>query len=61
MSGQVPSYPALGSSRTLAVTRRADRFWYWLSINPAMPEAGWPNGSGPNMGSVFLEVDDGLC
>ena len=60
MSGQVTSGAVSDPSRTLSVTRIADRFWYWQAINPDTPEAGWPNGSGPVVGSVFLEVDDGI-
>jgi hypothetical protein len=44
----------------LTVTKVADRFWYWQATNPDTPPAGWPNGSGALVGSVFLEVDDGI-
>lgn len=60
MTGSADSSPHSGLARRLVVTKLADRFWYWQAINPDTPSAGWPNGAGPLVGSVFLEVDDGI-
>ena len=49
-----------GSARRLVVTKLADQFWFWQAINPDTPPVGWPNGSGALVGSVFLEVEDGI-
>ena len=58
MTDPMPSRPASGATRSLAVTRLAERFWFWQATNPDTPPTGWPNGAGPIVGSVFLELDD---
>ena len=45
---------------TLTVTRIADRFWYWRATHPDCGPDGWPNGTGPVVGSVFVEDEGGI-
>jgi hypothetical protein len=60
MTEPTPSHPTSGTTTRLAVTKLAEQFWFWQAINPDTPPTGWPNGAGPLVGSVFLEVDDGI-
>lgn len=45
----------------LVVTKIGEGLRFWQATNPDTPPGGWPNGSGPVVGSVLLEADGGIA